>query len=198
MLTKLQKTVLWIMAGGVALDQASKLLAERLLGQVGSVPVLGDFFRLTLAHNYGFSFSMGTAMPPVLKKSLQVLVPVLVLIFVAVQARKSRLPAIEAITLSFIGAGAIGNLIDRVFLGYVIDFLDFDFYGILGFYRWPTFNAADTFIVVGAIVYAATQLLPHREDAAVAGPEPDGRPETPPVAIEGNPEGGDADAGVDS
>lgn len=198
MLTKLQKTMLWIMAGGIVLDQASKLLAERLLGQAGSVPVIGDFFRLTLAHNYGFSFSMGTAMPLLLKKGLQVLVPVLVLAFAVTQARKRRLPAIEAVTLAFLGAGAVGNLIDRVFLGYVIDFFDFDFYGILGFYRWPTFNVADTFIVVGAIAYAATQLLPRREDSAATGPDQDGLSEATPVAGEGNSEGSDADASVDS
>ncbi|WP_413700070.1 signal peptidase II [Psychromonas sp. KJ10-10] len=61
----------------------------------------------------------------------------------------------ENIAFSLVLSGALGNVIDRLMFGYVVDFLDFD----LGFYRWPTFNVADIVIFIGATMIILDSLL---------------------------------------
>ncbi len=62
---------------------------------------------------------------------------------------------LENIAFSLVLAGALGNLLDRLMFGYVVDFLDFN----LGFYRWPTFNIADISIFIGAALLILESVL---------------------------------------
>ena len=125
-------------------DQVTKywvlndVLAER------GVVVYSSFFSLVRAWNTGVSFSMfnnwGTA--GVIALSL-VSLTIVVFLLLWIKSEKER---IIQVALGFIIGGACGNVIDRVRLGAVFDFLDFS----VGDYHWPAFNAADSFICIGA------------------------------------------------
>lgn len=148
-----------ILAGLIVIaDQASKWLVQRLVPEHSSLPLLGDYLRLTFVHNSGAAFGI-----------LQQQRVFLVLItFAAVGAMlwyRRTLAAgdwLPRLGLSLIVGGALGNLIDRVALGRVVDFIDADFPDIMigpySFFgqrlsfaceRWPAFNIADSAISTG-------------------------------------------------
>ena len=81
------------------------------------------------------------------QRYLFTVIAVLVSAFLVYSLYKNRITKHrENIAFALVLAGALGNLVDRLMFGYVVDFLDFD----LGFYRWPTFNVADISIFIGA------------------------------------------------
>ena len=123
----------------VALDQASKLFVLFALPFGESVPVVRGVFYLTALYNTGGAFSLfqpWTGLLTILTAA------VVVAILFMVRAQKN-MPRLFATSLALIMGGAAGNLIDRVRLGRVIDFLDFRV--------WPVFNVADIAITVGII-----------------------------------------------
>lgn len=130
----------------IGLDQATKLLVARelLLGQ--SLPVVPGLFHLTLVHNTGMAFGLLSGADLPFKSILVTLLSVVALGAVLYYALSSG-PG-ERVTrfgLALILGGALGNIVDRIRLGYVVDFLDV-------FYRdahWPAFNLADSAICVG-------------------------------------------------
>lgn len=123
------------------LDQLSKILVSKYLLLNQSAPVIKGVFHLTLIHNRGAAFG-------ILKDQAQlfILTTVLAIIFILLILKKNegKKHPIYTISLSCILGGALGNLIDRLTLGYVIDFLDFRI--------WPVFNLADSAITIGAIL----------------------------------------------
>ncbi|MBL7158279.1 MAG: signal peptidase II [Candidatus Omnitrophica bacterium] len=121
-------------------DQASKFFISSNLNLNEPVPVIQNFFHLALVHNTGVAFGL-------LKNSTLFfagisLVAVLFIIFYL--TRRTDKNFTFKLGLTMILGGAIGNLIDRVRLGYVIDFLDF--------LVWPVFNIADSCITIGAVL----------------------------------------------
>jgi len=124
----------------LVLDQGSKLVVQRLLDPGLSVPVAGEILRLTYVLNPGGAFGILGDRPHILL-GVGLLALVLAL---AVLPRIIRVGYTWPAGLLF--GGALGNLIDRVRFGRVIDFID------LGF--WPVFNLADTAIVAGSILLA--------------------------------------------
>jgi len=120
-------------------DQATKYVAIRQLELSQSFTVVNGIFQITLVHNTGAGFG-------VLKgfSSLFIVISVLAIIFFIYALRKhgNVLNNFQKIGISFILGGTLGNLMDRLRLGYVVDFLDF--------IVWPVFNLADTFISIGA------------------------------------------------
>ena len=139
------------MALVVITDQSTKLWAVAALSGHSSVRVLGDFLMWTLVYNSGGA--MGTRVGP----SVYYLVMSLVVLpFVCYYIYKNRQVKLISIPLAFIAGGAIGNLIDRIRLGSVIDFIDVDFFDIsIGPFqldRFWTFNVADSSITC-AIVF---------------------------------------------
>ena len=135
----------------VLLDQFTKWLITVLIpiNSIGA-SFFGDFFRIIHARNTAIAFSIGTAMPQVLKIIFFSAVPLIILVAIAVYLYRtdSVTPFQRWLVCGIIGGGA-GNLVDRFFrpLG-VVDFLDVKFYGLFGLDRWPTFNVADAAIVV--------------------------------------------------
>lgn len=105
-----------------------------------------SFFKLTYVHNYGAAFSFLSNHD--IGKYLFIFVGVAFSIYALFGIFKSE-NIVEKYTLSIILSGALGNLYDRVFYGYVIDFIDFDF----GFYNFPVFNFADVFIFLGLFIF---------------------------------------------
>ena len=126
------------------LDQAAKLFAAGLLPSVKTIPLIEDVFHLTYVENSGAGFGVFKDFTWLLT-ALTILVILAVVIYY-VEKRPKNKWLITALT--FMMGGAVGNVIDRVRLGYVIDFFDFT---LIDF---PVFNVADCFITVGAVIFA--------------------------------------------
>ena len=128
------------------LDQLTKLWSRNVLAFSGSIPVIPDFFHLTYVENRGAAFGILSG-----KTTLFLAVTVLAIVLLVGYARSQRNNSRAGflnILVTLIIAGAVGNLIDRIQNGLVIDFFDFRI--------WPVFNIADIAIVVGVgcIIYA--------------------------------------------
>jgi signal peptidase II len=122
----------------IFLDQFSKFIATKNLALNASLPVIKGIFHLTLVHNRGAAFGILKNQVP-----LFILTSLFAIILICFTLKNNK-RTIYAVSLSLILGGALGNLIDRVLLGYVIDFLDFRI--------WPVFNLADSAITIGAIL----------------------------------------------
>jgi len=138
-------------------DQVTKAAVVATLAEGESRRLIGDVLRLTHIRNTGAAFGMFRGLGGLF--GLAALVGVIV--FAAIIVR--RPPFWTGLGASLIGAGAIGNLIDRVFrAGGVVDFVDFRF--------WPAFNVADSSIFVGAFVLLASNVL-DRPKPTTVGPD---------------------------
>ncbi|MBE0438849.1 MAG: lipoprotein signal peptidase [Gammaproteobacteria bacterium] len=128
----------------IIIDQLTKWLMTSWLSLYETVSII-PFFNLTMAHNTGAAFSF-LAQAGGWQRWFFVGLATLISLVLIVWLRKVTDKTIEALSISLILGGAIGNVIDRINLGYVIDFLDVYY----GSYHWPAFNVADSAIVVGA------------------------------------------------
>ena len=128
----------------VILDQVTKALVINFFNLYDSV-VLLPFINLTFVVNYGFAF--GLLNNPSLNQILVSLVILAIIIYFLYLLIKTQ-DKIFQLTLTLILAGALGNFIDRIFRGFVIDFIDI----YIGKYHWPAFNIADSCITVGFVV----------------------------------------------
>lgn len=125
----------------IIIDQALKILVHRFMTLGQSVPLLKGILSLTYVRNTGAAFSLFVGFSPYLVAVGLLVVAVVIYFHHTLSAKKP----IVHIALAFILAGSVGNLLDRVFRGYVIDYLD------LGF--WPVFNFADIMINIGVILF---------------------------------------------
>ena len=133
----------------LVLDQGTKIIVDRTIPLHHSIPVIENLFNLTHIRNTGAAFGILAGKRGWVRSSFLLFFSLLAMGFIIVLLR--RLPGKEktlTVALSFILGGAIGNLIDRLLYGEVIDFLDFYW----SRYHWPAFNAADSFITVGVIL----------------------------------------------
>ncbi len=126
----------------VVMDQVTKLMAIKLLAPKGSVDVIRGVFRFTYVENEGAAFGMFSEHRWIFMVISTVAIVALI-IYLWKFPPDSKL---ACVSLSFIIGGGIGNMIDRVFLGYVVDFLDFCAFPSL--WMW-VFNVADAFVCVG-------------------------------------------------
>ncbi len=129
-----------------ALDQLSKFAIARILNADGNLEV-APFFNLVLVHNRGAAFSLLSSAPG-WQRELFIAIAVIASAWVIYLLRRYPRQTLFCIALSLILGGAIGNVIDRMLFGAVIDFLDFH----LGGYHWPAFNVADSAITCGAVL----------------------------------------------
>lgn len=154
----------------VLADQITKIWAMGALQPGQSIEVWGDFFMLTLVYNEGGALGtrLGGSTYYLIASSLILL---FVLYYIWVNAR-SR---VIALSLAIVAAGAVGNIVDRIRLGYVVDFLDFDFFDISvgGFtvQRWWAFNIADAAITC-AIVFLVIRMLWPLEESSTEPDDP--------------------------
>jgi len=142
----------------VVLDQLTKMIVDHTMALHQSIPVIDGFFSLTYVRNTGAAFGIFSGSAAVFRRPFLIAVSIAAIGFIFTMLR--RLPEHEKgliTALAFIVAGAIGNLIDRMLYGEVIDFLDFYW----GHYHWPAFNVADSFITIGV---ALTVLLLYRHE----------------------------------
>ena len=126
----------------LVLDQGTKLLIQARLSLNESVPVIRGIFHITYVLNRGGVFGIGGRGGfPLIFVTASLVALLLVVLHLRRGVKEGRL----SLPLSLVLAGAIGNLIDRLRLGAVIDFLDFQLKG----WHWPAFNIADSAITVG-------------------------------------------------
>ena len=138
---------LWLAVLSLGLDQASKLIIDNVMQLYESRAVFA-FFNLTYVHNTGAAFSFlsdAGGWQRWLFAGLAVGMSILISVWLT---RLKPNETFIAIALSLILGGAIGNLVDRLAYGYVIDFLDIYY----GNWHWPAFNIADSAITVGVVL----------------------------------------------
>jgi len=138
---------LWLSALVVVLDQVSKWVMVSWLSLYETVAVI-PYFNLTMAHNTGAAFSFLAGAGGWQRWFFIGLTSVISIVLFVWLKKLSTQAKLEAISISLILGGAIGNVIDRIYYGYVIDFLDV----YVGTYHWPAFNIADSAICMGAVL----------------------------------------------
>jgi signal peptidase II len=140
---------IWITLIVIIFDQLTKFFVQHFMALYDSIKLTTNFFWLTYVHNTGAAFSLkfgGDSFNRIIFSIITIVLTTVV--FYLLIKTKSKL---EAIAYSLIIGGAIGNLIDRIRFGYVIDFIDWDFPDFI-MERWPVFNIADSAIVVAVIL----------------------------------------------
>ena len=138
---------LWITVVVVALDQITKLAVVGAFTLHEQMPLV-PYFSLTLAHNPGAAFSF---LSDASGWQRWFFTAIALGVSVAIVVWLKRLPSGDrwmAIALALILGGALGNVWDRMTLGYVIDFMDF----YVDQWHWPAFNVADSAITIGAVM----------------------------------------------
>lgn len=143
----------------IGLDQLTKYVVISSISYQGMKPVIDGFFYFTHYQNTGAAWG-------IFQNGKVFLIPITLIVSIVMgymlYKSKNRM---YSISLSMILGGAIGNLIDRAFRkGGVVDFLDFHF----GSYNFPTFNVADSFIVIGTILLSFYILFVMKEDKVIA------------------------------
>jgi signal peptidase II len=155
-----QWVILLLVAGAaVVADQLTKQVVGRTLGLGESVDIVGPF---TIHHvqNSGIAFGLFGSRTSIVIVVTAIAVGAMLVFF----ARSGRRHPVLPVALGLVLGGSISNLVDRVRLGYVTDFLDL--------VAWPAFNLADTFIVVGVTILFGALVFadrPHRMHGARAG-----------------------------
>jgi signal peptidase II len=134
---------------GIILDQISKIWVTNNLPFYRPVNIFGTYLRLILVHNSGLIWGI-----PLKTVLTYYVLPVIGIIFIFIIAYKNR-SVLKSVAYGLIIAGAVGNLIDRFRLGYVIDFIDM---GIKSS-RWATYNIADASIVIGITIVLASEIF---------------------------------------
>jgi signal peptidase II len=143
------------------LDQVTKVLARIYLQPVYSIPILGDFFRLTYVENPGIAFGLR-----INNKVFFTVLSIIAVIVIFYYLFLLKEHPLLRFSFALILGGAFGNLIDRFLFGRVVDFFDFEFFNIhipefsilfiqfngYQMNRWPVFNIADIAVTIGMVL----------------------------------------------
>ena len=142
----------------VVADQLAKFAAVQHLA-VNKVVAVTPFFNLVLTYNSGAAFSILSDAAG-WQRGLFIAIALIASAWIVYLLRKYPHQRLFALALSLVLAGAVGNVIDRVLTGAVIDFLDFHAFG----WHWPAFNVADSAITCGAVLLVCDALKPRQKD----------------------------------
>ena len=167
-----------VSAVSAALDQWTKQLVHARIPLARHVPVIQGFFDLVHVRNRGGAFGLFSSMDASLRGPVFLVLSIAAIVLVVGMIRKAPDDRWGLVTaLSLVLGGAIGNLIDRIRLGEVIDFLDF----YRGRYHWPAFNVADVAIVIGVGILMIDLIRhPDPDDRSRAAAEHSVPPPDPP------------------
>lgn len=135
----------WISIIAIVLDQLTKQAVMNSMDLYQSIQIL-PFFNMTYVHNYGAAFSILYDAGGWQRYFLSALAIIVSGVIVWWLRQSTKEQVLLPVAFSFILGGALGNVLDRILHGYVIDFLDFYY----GSYHWPAFNVADSAIFIGA------------------------------------------------
>lgn len=149
-----------IMVLVVVSDQLSKLWILENFTLYESTEIIPGFFNLTFLRNTGAAFGLLAGMPLLWRQVFFITIAVVALVALVVMQRKMAQENFwYTLCFALIGGGAVGNVIDRVLYGSVIDFLDV----YVGEYHWPAFNVADSGICVGVTIFLLLQIFERDE-----------------------------------
>ncbi|MGL4392471.1 MAG: signal peptidase II [Fusobacteriaceae bacterium] len=141
--------------GLIALDQITKYVVDQKFYLGETIPVINNFFHITYVQNQGIAFGLFQSKSRLLA-ILTIVAVILIVVFMYKEIKKARV--LEKIAYSFIFAGAVGNMIDRVFRAYVVDM--FDFRGVWQY----VFNLADAWINIGVGLIVIGFLISRRKN----------------------------------
>lgn len=152
---------LWLSVLVIILDQLTKTMASQLLQMHVPVPVMPSF-NFTLMHNTGAAFSFLSDAGGWQRWFFTIVaIIVSVVLFFWIKKLQSN-EKLQAIALAMILGGAIGNVIDRVILGYVVDFIQWYY----DQWYWPAFNIADSAISIGVVLLIIDSIRASRKSAS--------------------------------
>lgn len=157
----------------IVLDQISKWIIWNRYGPAGDAiesEILGGLLRFHFVRNTGAAFGLFQGQTGILTVAIFVAIGFLVAFFI----KNARESALIALALSLLVGGAVGNLIDRVRYGYVIDWIKLP--------SWPTFNVADSAITVGVILLFVTIIIRDMQEGAREVREREARGPAAPVS----------------
>lgn len=148
--------ILWVVLPVILIaDQGTKYLIDSTMTLHGSFPVIPGLFNITYIRNPGAAFGFLADASPLFRGVFFIIVTILAVGLIVYYLKTQPLyDPLMTLSLSLILAGALGNLVDRIRFGEVIDFLDF----YIGSAHWPAFNVADTAISVGAVLLFFTMV----------------------------------------
>ncbi len=145
----------------ILLDQATKQVIVRTLRLGQGIPVIPNFFDIVFVLNPGAAFSFLATLPDSVRTPFFIIISVTaVILIIFYRTRHLQRHALASVSLALILGGAVGNLIDRLRYGMVVDFLLVHVYQ----YHWPAFNVADSAISVGVMMMVLDLLLEWRRD----------------------------------
>ena len=137
----------------LVIDILTKQLVLNYMLEHQSLTIIEHFFSITFAKNTGVAFSFLEGQVPLI-----IIMTSIIILFILKYIKTTNPSKYETICYGLIIGGALGNLIDRLIYGYVIDFLDFNIFG----YSFPIFNLADTAIVIGIFMLIILSLIESR------------------------------------
>ena len=140
----------------VLLDQGTKLWALGSLKPIHNMTVVDGFLDLTFVENRGVAFGMFSGQRWFILLLTGIVTVGLIYFYKTLPRTKEYRPV--RLSLILVLAGALGNIIDRMFRGYVVDFFEFTFF------EWPVFNVADIYVVAGVILLAVMILFVIKEE----------------------------------
>jgi signal peptidase II len=144
------------------LDQLTKAWASSSF-DFGQARAVTGFFNLVLTHNQGAAFSF-LASASGWQRGFFIVIALIAIAVIGVLLARYAGEKLFCLALALILGGATGNVIDRILLGYVVDFLDFHYAA----WHWPAFNLADSAITVGAVLLVVDSLFPGAKRAGAA------------------------------
>ncbi len=148
------------------IDQATKIAILRHFQEGESSPVIPGFFNLVRVHNTGIAF--GSFNDGAWSNAIFSVVAVSALVAILIFWARGSFPGpLNGLAVALLISGILGNLTDRLWHGYVVDFLDFHVAG----YHWPSFNVADSCICIAAALLFVSAFRPAPEDDGDKGAE---------------------------
>ncbi len=138
----------------LVLDQLTKYLVEKHIRMYEVIPVVSGFFNLTHVRNRGAAFSLLANLPGVWRSAFFITVTFVAVAVIGFLIKKTN-ERLLVIAFSLIAGGAIGNVIDRIRFGEVVDFIQ---WYVKSFY-WPSFNVADSAITIGVALLVIDMVL---------------------------------------
>ncbi len=153
----MKKKYLWvssIIGIILLLDQITKYIIEKNVRQYEVISVIPGFFNITHVRNKGAAFSLFAGAPESFRSLFFTMVTIVAIVVIFLLIRKTH-ERLLITSLSLIAGGAVGNLVDRVRYGEVVDFIQW----YVKSYYWPSFNVADSAITVGVCLLAIDMLF---------------------------------------
>ena len=138
---------IWLIIGIFILDQSTKWLVNNSMNLYQSIPVINDFFYLTYVTNDGMAFGLSLPGGQLTLTTLSIIMTFVLVYFFWLEKNSHF---VMKLSLSLIISGALGNLIDRILAGKVIDFIHIK---IGSYWEWYIFNIADTSVSIGMILF---------------------------------------------